>query len=203
MTHRTLIAAALGLASFAAFAQTATAPAAKPTQPAFCSNCHKAEARQDRRLLRQRCLQVAIDADRRRRRIRNRSFDPKAVKVIDAGEAKTAEHLRDVKKRHEVMVQVVEKDGVKFATTVTFKGPIKIAPEKLANYDMIAKLVADGPDKAKYTLIDSRGRCRATRKATFRRRFTCRSSASTSSRNVCRRTSRSSWCSTAAASRAP
>jgi rhodanese-related sulfurtransferase len=156
MTHRTVIAVALGLASFTAFAQTATAPAAKPTQPAFCSNCHKAEAGKiggyfDSVAFKSQSMQIDVGAGSEIVR-----FDPKAVKVIDAGEAKSAEHLRDVKKRHEVMVQVVEKDGVKFATTVTFKGPIKIAPEKLANYDMIAKLVADGPDKAKYTLIDSR-----------------------------------------------
>jgi rhodanese-related sulfurtransferase len=156
MTHRTVIAVALGLASFTAFAQTATAPAAKPTQPAFCSNCHKAEAGKiggyfDSVAFKSQSMQIDVGAGSEIVR-----FDPKAVKIIDAGEAKSAEHLRDVKKRHEVMVQVVEKDGVKFATTVTFKGPIKIAPEKLANYDMIAKLVADGPDKAKYTLIDSR-----------------------------------------------
>ena len=37
-----------------------------------------------------------------------------------------------------------------------FKGPIKTPPEKLANFDTVAKLVAQGPDKANYVLIDSR-----------------------------------------------
>jgi rhodanese-related sulfurtransferase len=154
MTHRTLIAAALGLASVAAFAQTAPPPTAKPSQPAFCSNCHKAEPGRiggyfDSVAFKSQSIQVDVGAGSEIVR-----FDPKSLKVIDAGEPKKADHLRDVKKRHEVMVQFVEKDGAKFATLVTFKGPIKIAPEKLANYDMIAKLVADGP--AKYTLIDSR-----------------------------------------------
>ncbi len=50
----------------------------------------------------------------------------------------------------------VEKDGVKFATEIRFKGPIKIAADKLIDYAGVAKLVAEGPGKATYTLIDSR-----------------------------------------------
>lgn len=143
--------------TFAAAASAqAPAPAAKPTQPAFCANCHKPAAGQvagyfDSVAFKSQSIQLDVGAGPEILR-----FDPKALKVIDAGENKPAEHLREVKKRHEASVQFVEKDGVKYATTITFKGPIKIAPEKLANYDTIAKLVADGPDKARYTLIDSR-----------------------------------------------
>ena len=50
----------------------------------------------------------------------------------------------------------VEKDGVKTATLISFKQPIKIAPEKLVDYAYVAKLVEQGPEKGKYTLIDSR-----------------------------------------------
>ena len=83
-------------------------------------------------------------------------FDPKALKVIDAGVEKTPEHLREVKKRHEVQVTFVEKDGVKVASEVRFKGPAKIDPANLIDYAGVAKLVAEGPAKTPYTLIDSR-----------------------------------------------
>jgi hypothetical protein len=88
MTHRTLIAAALGLASVAAFAQTAPAPTAKPSQPAFCSNCHKAEPGRiggyfDSVAFKSQSIQVDVGAGSEIVR-----FDPKSLKVIDAGEPK-------------------------------------------------------------------------------------------------------------------
>jgi rhodanese-related sulfurtransferase len=76
--------------------------------------------------------------------------------VLDAGDAKKVEHLREVKKGHEARIEFVEKDGVKTATLISFKGPIKIAQEKLVFYPAVQKLVAAGPEKGAYTLIDSR-----------------------------------------------
>jgi rhodanese-related sulfurtransferase len=70
--------------------------------------------------------------------------------------AKTPEHLREVKKRHEVQVTYVQKDGVRVASEIRFKGPVKIDPANLIDYAGVAKLVAEGPAKANYTLIDSR-----------------------------------------------
>ena len=83
-------------------------------------------------------------------------FDPKALKVIDAGVEKKPDFLKEAKKRHEVQVTYVEKDGVKFASEIRFKGPVKIDPANLIDYAGVAKLVAEGPAKANYTLIDSR-----------------------------------------------
>jgi rhodanese-related sulfurtransferase len=83
-------------------------------------------------------------------------FDPKALKVIDDGAAKTPEFLRDAKKRHEVQVTFAEKDGVKVASEIRFKGPVKIDPANVIDYAGVAKLVAEGPAKTPYTLIDSR-----------------------------------------------
>jgi rhodanese-related sulfurtransferase len=135
---------------------TPAAPKAKPSQPAFCANCHQTAPGQlggyfDSVAFKSQSIQLDVGAGPEILR-----FDAKTVKVIDAGVAKNAEHLRDVKKRHEARIEYVEKDGAKFVTEIRFKGPIKIAAEKLIDYAGVAKLVADGPEKTKYTLIDSR-----------------------------------------------
>jgi rhodanese-related sulfurtransferase len=64
--------------------------------------------------------------------------------------------MRDIAKGKEARVLYVEKDGVKRATLVSFKGPITIAADKLIGYGDVARLVALGPEKGNYTLIDSR-----------------------------------------------
>jgi rhodanese-related sulfurtransferase len=83
-------------------------------------------------------------------------FDPKTLKVLDAGDPKQVEFLREVKKNHEARIEYVEKDGIKTASLIDFKGPIKTPPEKLVAYAEVQKLVAMGPEKGGYTLIDSR-----------------------------------------------
>jgi len=84
-------------------------------------------------------------------------FDPKTLKVVDdAGVAKDAEFLKEAKKRHEVQVTYAEKDGVKLVSEIRFKPPAKIDPANLIDYAGVAKLVAEGPAKTNYTLIDSR-----------------------------------------------
>jgi len=154
--RRSTLAAALLLAAQAAFAQAPAAAPAKPTQPAFCSACHKPAPGQvagyfESVAFKSQSIQLDVGAGPEILR-----FDPKTLKVIDAGVEKNAEHLRDVKKRHEARIEYVEKDGVKIATEIRFKGPIKIAADKLIDYAGVAKLVAEGPAKTTYTLIDSR-----------------------------------------------
>jgi rhodanese-related sulfurtransferase len=61
-----------------------------------------------------------------------------------------------VKKGHETRIEFTTKDGVKTATLISFKGPIKIAQEKLILYPAVQKLVAAGSGKGAHTLIDSR-----------------------------------------------
>ena len=134
----------------------AQAPAARPTIPQVCTNCHKPAAGQmqgyfENVSFKSQAIQLKIDNV-----TEIVKFDPKTIKVIDAGDNKKPEALYDIKRGHEARIELVEKDGAKWATLISFKGPIKIAPEKLINYAEVAKLVGAPPDKAVYTLVDSR-----------------------------------------------
>jgi rhodanese-related sulfurtransferase len=133
----------------------AQAPAPKPTQPPICNTCHKPDASVrgyfDNVAFKSSSIQLNLGAA-----AEIVKFDAKTLKVIDAGDAKKVEHLREVKKGHETRIEFTTKDGVKTATLISFKGPIKIAQEKLILYPAVQKLVAAGSGKGAHTLIDSR-----------------------------------------------
>ncbi len=144
------------MANAQAPATPAPAAAAKPSQPAVCNNCHKPAANAvsgyfDNVAFKSQSIQLDLAGSKEIVR-----FDPKALKVVDAGDPKKVDALREIKKGHEARIDYVMKDGEKWATAIAFKGPIKTPPEKLVNFEQVAKLVAQGPDKASYTLIDSR-----------------------------------------------
>jgi rhodanese-related sulfurtransferase len=157
MRLRTLAALLAIGATPAALAQApAPAPAGKPAIPALCTNCHKAGPGENFGLFenvafKSQSIQLKIDAATEIVR-----FDEKSIQVIDSGDAKKPEALRDIRKGHEAKIEYVEKDGVKTATRIWFKGPIKIAPEKLVKYDEVAALVGKGPEAGNYMLVDSR-----------------------------------------------
>jgi rhodanese-related sulfurtransferase len=145
----------LAFSGIAAAQSPAPAPA-KPEMPAVCGNCHQPAAANLRGyfesvVLKSGAIQLNLGTATEILR-----FDPKAIRVLDAGEAKPAEHLRDVRKGREARIEYAVNDGVKSATTISLKGPMKIAPEKLVLYPQVEKLVALGPEKGGYTLIDSR-----------------------------------------------
>jgi rhodanese-related sulfurtransferase len=134
----------------------AQVPAGKPTIPQVCTNCHQAQPNAlqgiyENVAFKSQAIQLKIDAN-----VEIVKFDPKTIKVKDAGTMKPGESLRDLPKNKEARIDYVEKDGQKFATQISFKGPIKIAPEKVVGYDYVLKLVEQGPEKGNYTLIDSR-----------------------------------------------
>jgi rhodanese-related sulfurtransferase len=151
---------ALMFAAQAVFAQAPAAPApakAKAPQPAMCAGCHNLEANQiggyfESAAFKSQSMQIDVGAAAPQ----ILRFDPKALKVIDAGVEKPPEFLRDAKKRHEVQVTYADKDGARLVSEIRFKGPVKIDPANLIDYAGVAKLVAEGPAKTTYTLIDSR-----------------------------------------------
>ncbi len=156
---RTVIAAisfALGAGWGLAYAQTPAAPAAKPRMAQVCGTCHTVNANELRGVFenvafKSKSIQLKIDNSTEIVR-----FDEGTLRVLDGGETKGGEALRDIAKGRESRIEFVDKVGVKTATLISFKGPIKVAAEKLVGYADVAKLVAQGPDKGNYTLIDSR-----------------------------------------------
>ena len=64
--------------------------------------------------------------------------------------------MYSLKRGKEIHIAYTEKDGVKFATLVSAKTAIKVAPEKQMTTVDVEKLVAMGPEKGKYLLVDAR-----------------------------------------------
>jgi len=150
-----VLAVSLAFAACAAGVQAQT-PAAKPRMPQVCGTCHTVGPTELRGVFenvafKSKSIQLKIDGSTEIVR-----FDEDNLKVVDGGQTKPGEALRDVAKGREARIEFVERNGVKTATLISFKGPIVIAPEKLASYADVEKLVAAGTDKGNYTLIDSR-----------------------------------------------
>jgi len=150
----TRIPLAIAALAFAAGSALAQAPAAKPTQPAVCNNCHKPAPGQvagyfENVSYKAQAIQIGIDANKEIVR-----FDEKTLKVIDAGVPKKPDFMADACKGHEVRISFVEKDGQKWASEIVFKGPVKVAKEDLVDYAYVRKLVDAG--SGNFVLIDSR-----------------------------------------------
>ena len=151
-----LILVALPFAALSANLYAQAAPAAKPSMPQVCANCHDPEPNKLRGVFenvsfKAQSIQVRIDAVTEIIR-----FDDKTLKVVDVDKKGGAPMLDTIAKNREILVAYAVRDGQKVATDVSFKGPIKLGPEKLVGYAEIVKLVDAGPEAGAYTLIDSR-----------------------------------------------
>jgi rhodanese-related sulfurtransferase len=133
----------------------AQAPAAKPTIPQVCTNCHQAKPGNvqgyfENVAFKSKSIQLKIDAATEIVR-----FDEATLKVVTTEKTGKADMLRDIPKGREARIEYAEKDGVKTATLISFKGIAKLPPEKELNYEQVLALVEQG--KASNTvLIDSR-----------------------------------------------
>lgn len=123
----------------------------------MCLACHKAEPGQmwvefDSVSMKSQSIQLKIDA--RSEVVR---FDRNTLKVVNGAVPGDLEQsLRAVKKGHQVRVAFVEKDGVKNISLLSIKPPLKVPAEKLLKTTDIEKLIALGPEKGNYLLVDSR-----------------------------------------------
>ena len=157
--HYTVLLALVAGMSFSAAAAFGADPAtvAKPTIAKICTNCHKAEPNAirgtfDNVAFKAKTIQVKIDDATELIK-----FDEDEIKVTNSeGKTGDGEFLRKTKKGSEIKVEFAEKNGVKTAAKVIEKQPIKISPDKLMKTVDVEKLVAQGPEKGKYTLVDSR-----------------------------------------------
>jgi hypothetical protein len=153
-----------GLAMFACKSvpqqKTATpaAPQAKPTIAKICTNCHQAEPGNlrgnfDSVAYKTQSIQIKIDDATEILR-----FDKDKLQLanVPAFADSPSESLYSLKRGKEIRIAYTEKDGIKFATLVSAKPAIKVAPEKQMTTADVEKMVAMGPEKGKYLLIDAR-----------------------------------------------
>jgi hypothetical protein len=156
-------AAALVIGSIAGQAvaqEKAGTPAASPTKPTVakvCGNCHQPQPGNirgnfDSVAYKTQSIQIKIDEATEILR-----FDDKLkIENIQAPADSPDQPLRALMKGKEVRIEFIETDGKKFATLISAKTPIKVAPEKQVKTEDVEKLVAQGPEKGKYMLIDAR-----------------------------------------------
>ena len=138
--------------------EKAAAPPAKPTVAKVCGNCHQPQPGNlrgnfDSVAYKTRSIQIKIDDA-----TEVLKFDPKTLQVknVQPDPNNQSEPLRAIKKGKEIRVEYTEKNGKKFATLVSEKVPIKVRPEMLMSTADVEKLVAQGPEKGKYLLVDAR-----------------------------------------------
>ncbi len=147
---------ALLLAAAGSTLSAADAPAKAPAAK-ICTTCHTTDANQlrgyfDTLVTLNNSLQLRLDD-----RTEVLRFDKATLKVISPEPAATTEAtLKAIAKGHEVRIEYSEKDGIKTATLVAVKPPVKLAAHETATLEDVQKLVAMGPEQGKYFLFDSR-----------------------------------------------
>lgn len=157
-----LISLAACISATSLFAADPAAPTAAPENPTIakpCTLCHKAEPGVVRGYFdivtfKAKTIQVKIDDA-----VELFKFDEDEIKVVNGeGKSGDGEFLKDnlVKRGHEVKVEFIEKDGVKTAVKLIAKPPVKISDEMLFKTADVEKLLAQGSEKGKYFLFDSR-----------------------------------------------
>ena len=131
----------------------------KATIAKICTNCHKAAPNTlhgnfDGISLKSKVIQLRIDDA-----VEVLKYDEKTLKVVNEEKrAGDIGFLKDnkLKKGHEIQVEYSEANGVKTALKLTAKPPVDLPKEMLISTAEVEQLVAQGPEKGKYFLFDSR-----------------------------------------------
>lgn len=90
------------------------------------------------------CLQIQIDKG-----LEVITFDDETV-------VKNASSVPEIPKEESVRVLLGKKDGKTYAKEVEVKKGLAVPAEQLMTTEQVAELVAKGPEKGKYILLDSR-----------------------------------------------
>lgn len=143
------------LAVAAAAALAADAP--RPVSAKICTTCHTTAPGNlrgylDNVVVKTGSFQLKMDDATEVLR-----YDKAGLKVVSEEKADSPEAaLKAIKKGHEIRVEFTEKDGVKTATLVSVKPPVKLAAADMVSTEEVQRLVALGAEKGKYFLFDSR-----------------------------------------------
>jgi hypothetical protein len=82
--------------------------------------------------------------------------DMEIVHFDDSTELKNAPTFKEIPKQESIRIIYVKKDAKNFAKQVEVKKGIDVPKEQLISAEEVAELVAKGPEKGKYVLLDSR-----------------------------------------------
>jgi rhodanese-related sulfurtransferase len=145
-----LLSAGMGMA-----AEPATAE--PPAGAKMCLICHKPPpgnllGNWEAVAMKSASIQMKID-----NRMEVLRFVPSTVQVLNAREkGDTEKMLRSIKNGAAVRVSFAEKEGIRYATAVTIKPPVKVPEQERISLADVEKLVDQGREAGNYTLIDSR-----------------------------------------------
>lgn len=131
------------------FEPAAVAQAQKPKITPVCKQCHAP----DEKILRGTLGNVSQKAETIQIQTANATW---LVRYGDNTKLTGAENLSRIPKEKEIAIAFTEKDGSLYADSVSVKQPAKVPAEKLIKVEEIVKLVAMGPDKGNFALVDSR-----------------------------------------------
>jgi hypothetical protein len=82
--------------------------------------------------------------------------DMEVIYFDDSTVLKNAPSMKKIPKQESIRITYFKKDGKNFAKEIEVKKGIDVPKEQLADAEEVAKLVALGPEKGKYVLLDSR-----------------------------------------------
>ncbi len=137
-----------GLFLFSSIGTAAEAPH-KPKIAPNCRQCHKP----DENIIRGLFTGVSNKADLIQLQVGPATW---LVNYDDDTKLIGAEKWSKIPKEKEVAVAITRKEGNLYAVSLTIKPPVKVAPERIMGLDELAKLVAAGPEKGNFVLVDSR-----------------------------------------------
>ena len=150
--------APLALATFSALilllggAAFADAPKPQPLQTKKCARCHSDFAEE----------KDVLTGEFQSRSNKAKSIQVKVndamlvIKYTDDTEVDNVKEIKDLKKPIPVKVYYDKKGDDLIATQIVAKPVIKVPEEQLVSVEEMQKLVAEGPEKGDFALVDSR-----------------------------------------------
>ena len=144
------------MAAMALIGWPGTALAGKPNVMESCKVCHKEAAEQT-----VRGKMVSVSQAFKSFNVNVGpvvwivNYDDK-LKVKEGQKISGPEALKTIKKDHEILITYTGPESKPVATQVAVKQPFKVPAEQQITLDEMKKLVAQGPEKGKYSIFDSR-----------------------------------------------
>jgi Rhodanese-like domain len=119
---------------------------------ASCLKCH-ADYEKTANLLAGKLVDVAAKSGTIQLKINK---DMEVIHFDDSTELRNAPTFKQIPKQESIRITYVKKNGKNFAKLVEVKKGIEVPKDQLLGADEVAQLVAKGPAKGNYILLDSR-----------------------------------------------